>query len=99
MRRSAVAAVVLLLLIACRSALWTPECPEPQYSKEEIVRLVDEELASRGLPPRSPRARVKIRRKNCDYLVYIIGVPKRPGDYLYLKLSPSGEILTFMPGL
>lgn len=43
-------------------------------------------------------SRIEIRRDECDYIYREVGIPERPGDFLFVRLSPSGEILTFLPG-
>ncbi len=99
MTRSALVICLLLSLVSCRTSLKMPDCPEPQLSRDVVVRLVNSELDRRGLPQPRGRVRIKIRREGCDYLYRATGIPKRPGGYLFVKLSPAGEILTFMPGV
>lgn len=87
------------VLGGCASSHANMDCPLSELSREEIIKIVDQEVERRGgSRPPERSTKIKIRREQCDYLYYEVGIPKRPGDYLYVRISPTGEIKTFLPG-
>ena len=102
MSRRYVVALILagFLAGACRSGKPDSFCPGPTLSREQIIDLVHQELVRRGQQPADDdtKSLIEIRREDCDYLYHEEGIPKRPGDFLFVRLSPAGEILTFLPG-
>ena len=93
---------IFLLAVCCASctaSLHPPGCPEPQLSREEVISIVDEEFPEQEKGAmQDRRSKITIRRDGCDYLYKEVGLPRTPGDYLLVRVSPRGEVLDFLPG-
>ena len=75
-------------------------CKRPFFSREEIVRIVQAEIARQGGDPSSVEtSKIRIKRRGCDYLYYQVDRPKRPGGYLFVLLDETGKILDYHQGL
>lgn len=97
--RVGISAVVLSALLSGCSLRARPQCPEPSLSREQIIRIVDNEIRRRGgTPAASTKYKIRIKRDGCDFLYQKVYLPERPGGYLFVRVNSSGEIVRFVQG-
>lgn len=86
-----------VLACATRSAR---DCQAPELSRQDLIGIVEAEVRSRGGNPKpGRRTQIKVRRDGCDYVYQEVAIPKRPGDFLVVRINQFGEVTEFLPGL
>ena len=86
-----------LLACATRSS---QRCEAPDLSRQALINIVESEVRRRGGNPKPDRrTQIKVRRDGCDYVYQEVAVPKRPGDFLVVRINQFGEVTEFFPGL
>lgn len=75
-------------------------CKARSLSRNEVIGIVREEIKRRGGDPASTKtSQIRIKREGCDYVVYQVFRPKRPGGYIFVRIDESGKVVDYLPGL
>jgi hypothetical protein len=89
----------VMLATGCASTDY-PKCQRKLLTKKQLILIVENEIRRQGGNP-SPerRSRIKIKRDGCDYLYHEIIMPRKPGEFIFVRINERGEILDFLHGL
>lgn len=103
MRRFMIIALLSICLglwvLACATRR-ARDCQAPELSRQDLIEIVEAEVRRRGGNPKpGRRTQIKVRRDVCDYVYQEISIPKRPGDFLVVRINQFGEVTEFLPGL
>jgi hypothetical protein len=90
---------VAIFLWSCASRP-PANCKARPLSRHEVIEIVQEEIRKQGGDPNSTKtSKIQIKRDGCDYIVYQVFRPKRPGGYLFVRIDEFGKVTDYLPGL
>ena len=88
-----------LWVLACATRS-SRDCQAPELSRQDLIQIVEAEVRRQGGNPKpGRRTQINVRRDGCDYVYKEISIPKRPGDFLVVRINQFGEVTEFLPGL
>lgn len=73
---------------------------QSHFSARELRQIVDAEIKKRGGEPDSERkSKIEFKRDGCDYLYHEVYLPRRPGSYIFVRISDQGDVKSILPGV
>lgn len=61
---------------------------------------MEEAMATRGWPVSDKeRSRFRVRRDGYEYLCEIVWLPKKPGGFVFARITRDGRVVDLMPGV
>ena len=99
-RRWAACFAGLALLLATEGRTATEShCTMPSLADHEVLRIVETDLANRGLNFVREKWEYGIGRRECNYVFFAKYIPATPGGHFQYEISEEGEILVYIPGM